>query len=86
MDKITTAEDQAELLKKIPVETIEIDENGHYDPKKHPEFHDWMVKQIVVNNPAEIKEAAQNLDKDQGCTTTCSMAFLNWRIIKAPTF
>ncbi|MYV21268.1 AbrB family transcriptional regulator [Lactobacillus salivarius] len=40
MDKITTAEDWAELLKKISVETIEIDENGHYDPKKHPEFHD----------------------------------------------
>lgn len=34
MDKITTAEDWAELLKKISVETIEIDENGHYDPKK----------------------------------------------------
>lgn len=40
MDKITTAEDWAELLKKISVETIEIDKNGHYDPKKHPEFHD----------------------------------------------
>ena len=42
MDKIPTA-DWAELLKNFPVEDIEIDENGHYDPEKHPEFHDWMV-------------------------------------------
>lgn len=43
MDKILTAEDWVELLKNYPVEDIEIDENGHYDPEKHPEFHDWMV-------------------------------------------
>ena len=39
----TAEQVQAQLLKNFPVEDIEIDENGHYDPEKHPEFHDWMV-------------------------------------------
>ena len=43
MDKVPTEEEWAKLIKKIPVETIEVDEHGHYDPKHHPEFHDWMV-------------------------------------------
>ncbi|WP_102280765.1 AbrB family transcriptional regulator [[Lactobacillus] timonensis] len=43
MDKVPTEEEWAKLIKKIPVETIELDEHGHYDPKKHPDFHDWMV-------------------------------------------
>lgn len=44
MDKVPTEEEWAKLIKKIPVETIELDEHGHYDQKKHPDFHDWMVK------------------------------------------
>ncbi|KRM35889.1 MULTISPECIES: AbrB/MazE/SpoVT family DNA-binding domain-containing protein [Limosilactobacillus] len=41
--KLPTALDWADLVKQIPVENIEIDEHGHYDPKAHPDFHDWMV-------------------------------------------
>lgn len=40
---VPTALDWADLVKKIPVEKVEIDEQGKYDPKKSPEFHDWMV-------------------------------------------
>ena len=41
--KLPTALDWADLVKQYPVEDVEIDENGHYDPKKSPDFHDWMV-------------------------------------------
>lgn len=41
--KLPTALDWSELVKEIPVEDVEIDKNGHYDPKKSPDFHDWMV-------------------------------------------
>lgn len=41
--KLPTALDWANLVKEIPVEDVEIDEKGHYDPKKSPDFHDWMV-------------------------------------------
>lgn len=40
---VPTTLDWADLVKKIPVEKVEIDEQGKYDPKKSPEFHDWMV-------------------------------------------
>lgn len=43
MKKVPTALDWATLVKQIPVEEVEIDEHGSYDPKKSPEFHDWMV-------------------------------------------
>lgn len=32
-----------DLMKKIPNETVNIDNNGHYDEKLSPDFHDWMV-------------------------------------------
>lgn len=41
--KLPTALDWANLVKQIPIEDVEIDEHGNYDPKKSPEFHDWMV-------------------------------------------
>ncbi|MCH3923256.1 AbrB family transcriptional regulator [Limosilactobacillus sp.] len=41
--KLPTASDWANLIKQTPVENVEIDANGHYDPKKSPDFHDWMV-------------------------------------------
>lgn len=41
--KLPTAVDWAKLVKDIPVEDIEIDNSGHYDSKKSPAFHDWMV-------------------------------------------
>ncbi|RMC24898.1 MULTISPECIES: AbrB/MazE/SpoVT family DNA-binding domain-containing protein [unclassified Lactobacillus] len=41
--KLPTALDWANLVKPIPVEDVEIDEDGSYDSKKSPEFHDWMV-------------------------------------------
>ncbi|MEE5988567.1 AbrB/MazE/SpoVT family DNA-binding domain-containing protein [Ligilactobacillus equi] len=41
--KLPTVLDWTDLVRKIPVEKVELDENGHYDPKKAPDFHDWMV-------------------------------------------
>ena len=41
--KLPTLLDWDKLIKKRPVEDVEIDENGHYDSKKHPDFHDWIV-------------------------------------------
>ena len=41
--KLPTANDWADLIKDIPVENVDIDQNGHYDTKKSPHFHEWMV-------------------------------------------
>jgi AbrB family looped-hinge helix DNA binding protein len=41
--KLPTALDWANLVKQIPVEDVEIAEDGNFDFKKSPEFHDWMV-------------------------------------------
>lgn len=41
--KLPTALDWSNLVKQYPVENVDIDENGHYDPKKSPDFHDWIV-------------------------------------------
>ena len=41
--KLPTALDWANLVKQIPVEDVKIDENGYFDPKKSPDFHDWMI-------------------------------------------
>ena len=41
--KLPTALDWSNLVKQIPVEDVKIDENGYFDPKKSPDFHDWMV-------------------------------------------
>lgn len=43
LQKVPTDDDWAKIIKQIPSERIEFDEDGHYDPEKHPEFHDWMV-------------------------------------------
>lgn len=40
---LPTALDWSDLVKQYPVENVDIDENGHYDPKKSPDFHDWIV-------------------------------------------
>lgn len=42
--KAPTVEDWDKVTANIPVEHIEFDENGHYDPKKHPEFDEWVRK------------------------------------------
>ena len=41
--KLPTALDWAKLVEQIPVEDVNIDKNGYFDPKKSPDFHDWMV-------------------------------------------
>ncbi|WP_294759775.1 AbrB/MazE/SpoVT family DNA-binding domain-containing protein [uncultured Lactobacillus sp.] len=41
--KLPTALDWANLVKQIPVEDVKIDKNGYFDPKKSPDFHDWMI-------------------------------------------
>lgn len=42
--KDITLEEWEKLTANIPVEHIEFDENGHYDPKKHPEFDEWVCE------------------------------------------
>ncbi|WP_304676096.1 AbrB family transcriptional regulator [uncultured Lactobacillus sp.] len=41
--KLPTALDWKNLIFKLPEEKVKIDKNGNYDPKKSPNFHDWMV-------------------------------------------
>lgn len=41
--KLPTALDWSNLIAELPEEKVEIDKNGQYDPKKSPNFHDWMV-------------------------------------------
>ena len=41
--KVLTALDWTNLVKQIPVEDVKIDENGYFDPRKSPDFHDRMV-------------------------------------------
>lgn len=41
--KVPTALDWSNLVDQLPEEKVKIDKNGHYDPKKSPNFHDWMV-------------------------------------------
>lgn len=43
VQKLPTSLDWAEVIKDIPVENVDIDEDGHYDAEKSPNFHDWMV-------------------------------------------
>lgn len=39
---LPTADEWADLFKNVPVEDVDVDEHGHYDPKKSPQFHEWM--------------------------------------------
>ncbi len=41
--KLPTVLDWTNLVKGKSPLVFEIDENGHYNPKKSPDFHDWMV-------------------------------------------
>ena len=41
--KVPTALDWSNLVDQLPEEKVKIDKNGPYDPKKSPNFHDWMV-------------------------------------------
>lgn len=43
--KMPTVLDWKNLIDQLPSENVEFDENGHYDPKKAPHFHDWMVNE-----------------------------------------
>lgn len=40
---LPTAKDWADLIKDIPVENVDIDQNSRYDAKKSPHFYEWMV-------------------------------------------
>ncbi len=40
--KVPSANDWWQLFKNVPVERVDLDENGHYDPKKSPNFDNWM--------------------------------------------
>lgn len=51
MDKVPTEEEWAKLIKKIPVETIELDEHGHYDQKKNQIFMTgWLMVKGEFSN------------------------------------
>lgn len=39
---LPTADEWRELFKNVPVEDVDVDEHGHYDPEKSPQFHEWM--------------------------------------------
>lgn len=41
--KLPTKLDWDKVISDIPVEVVDIDENGHYNPEKSPDFHDWMA-------------------------------------------
>ncbi|MEE6716465.1 AbrB/MazE/SpoVT family DNA-binding domain-containing protein [Schleiferilactobacillus harbinensis] len=40
--KVPERSDWERLLANIPNEDVDLDENGHYDPKKSPNFDEWM--------------------------------------------
>ncbi|WP_367294987.1 AbrB/MazE/SpoVT family DNA-binding domain-containing protein [Levilactobacillus yonginensis] len=42
LEKLPSSLDWKELIAGIPVERVDIDSNGHYDPKKSPNFDEWM--------------------------------------------
>jgi len=42
IQRAPTPEEWAALVENLPTEHVELDEHGHYDPKKAPEFHRWM--------------------------------------------
>lgn len=44
LKKLPTALDWRDLIADIPSETVDITEDGQYDPEKAPNFHDWMTK------------------------------------------
>ena len=43
LSKMPTKNEWRHVLKDIPVEKVDMDPNGNYDPKKAPHFHNWMV-------------------------------------------
>lgn len=42
IDNGPTAQAWHLAIKNIPKEVVDIDQQGHYDPKKSPEFDQWM--------------------------------------------
>jgi len=42
LDNGPTAQDWHTAIKDIPNEVVDVDESGHYDPKKSPAFDQWM--------------------------------------------
>ncbi|MGX6428273.1 AbrB/MazE/SpoVT family DNA-binding domain-containing protein [Levilactobacillus yonginensis] len=42
LQKLPSSLDWQELIADIPVEQVDIDEDGRYDSKKAPSFDEWM--------------------------------------------
>lgn len=40
--KVPELSDVEKLLANVPNEVVEFDKDGHYDPKKSPDFDKWM--------------------------------------------
>lgn len=43
VETMPTNDEWSSLFSKIPTEIVALDEKGQYNPKKSPDFHDWMV-------------------------------------------
>ena len=41
--QLPTTDDWKQLINTLPIEEVNIDSNGHYDPTQAPSFHDWMI-------------------------------------------
>lgn len=42
--KLPSALDWSNLIADIPNEVVDVDDEGNYDPKKAPRFHEWMME------------------------------------------
>ena len=42
--KLPSALDWSHLIADIPIEVVDVDDEGNYDPEKAPRFHEWMME------------------------------------------
>ena len=42
--KLPSALDWSNLIADIPIEVVDVDDEGNYDPEKAPRFHEWMME------------------------------------------
>ena len=42
--KLPSALDWSHLIADIPIEVVDVDDEGNYDPEKAPRFYEWMME------------------------------------------
>ena len=42
--KLPSALDWSHLIADIPIEVVDVDDEGNYEPEKAPRFHEWMME------------------------------------------